>query len=226
MKKIILAGVSLTAILSANIAFAYYCPNCANPNSNTDMSLSDYQSSAYYQNEQNKKFEADSKVGFTIGLNAGYATVRNHTRYLLPAGTFRYSNNSGFAWNANLGYQFSRYFAIETGYTQFPDMTETRTFLGVTSSSKNTFYGFDLLLKGILPVTNNFNLFAKAGAMYFSAQHTLLYSKSYYEIDPEAGLGVSYDITQHVAIAVQGVGIFGNNYTTYAGYGGLIFKFN
>lgn len=221
MKKIIIGCISATALLSANMVFA----------SANDMTLDDYQSSAYYQHEQNKKFEVDSKVGFTIGINAGYATVHpkfNNTNITNP-------NNSGFAWNANLGYQFSQYFAIESGYTQFANVNESGTFFNLPYTAKNKYYGIDLLLKGILPVTQNFNLFAKLGVMYFSAQRTLqsftghpligFLNQTTTQYNPEVGVGASYDVTQHIAITAQGIGTF-MNYTTYAGYGGLSFKFN
>jgi len=216
MKKTMVSFISATALLTAGMVFA-----------SDNLTMDDYQLSAYYQHEQNEKFYADSKVGFFIGINAGYAKVKAFTK----------SKNTGFAWNANLGYQFSPYFAIESGYTQFPDVNESGTLSGVGAyTAKDKYYGIDLLFKGILPVTHSFDLFAKLGAMYFTAQRKLqtgagglaLYKKLkrvVTQYNPEVGIGASYDITPHVAITVQGIGTFWG-YSTYAGYGGLSFKFN
>ena len=73
-----------------------------------------------------------------------------------------------------IGYQFSQYFALESGYTQY-GKTEVKNAYGLSNSTyvnhnvdlNNS--AIDLVAKGMLPIGHNFDLFAKGGAAYVSA---------------------------------------------------------
>jgi hypothetical protein len=220
MKKIIVRCVAATSLLSATFAFAHdpvYMEDMSFPKDD-QMTLNSYQSSAYFQNEQRKKWAYDSKSGFTIGLNGGWGKVDAFTK----------TNNAGFAWNANVGYQFNPYFAVESGYTAFADVNESGTFNGSPYTATDKYYGVDVVFKPIWPLTTHFNLFGKIGAMYFTALRDMKtggpLKHCVTQYNPEVGIGMSYDFNHYVAVSAQAVGTF-YGFTTYAGYGGLIFKF-
>ena len=150
-------------------------------------------------------------------------------------------SNSGFAQNANLGYQFGKYVAIESGYTHFANVTNDTALNNDTVKT----YGIDLLVKGILPITEQFNVFAKAGAMYLHTSATdnnVLFgtgpSIAFHRYVPEFGLGTSYNVNQHIALTVQGIrtlavkgsGTTGTNSitmpATWLALAGVSYKFN
>lgn len=119
------------------------------------------------------------------------------------------------------GYQFNQNVAFEIGYTQFSDVN----FSGVAGiNNQNVSLGeeaVDFIAKPMLPLSNNFNIFARVGLAYFKANgsslvngHSYLgYSDSW---DPSFGLGLGYDLTPFIPIElawtrIQNIG--GNNTT-------------
>lgn len=146
----------------------------------------------------------------------------------LPAKDLR-----GFTWGADLGYQFNQYAAIEAGYTQFHELK------GVANgtSGNATLKGVDLMAKGIMPINDQFNVFAKAGAMdlFLKTNPSGRPSVKYSRVAPAFGLGTAYNVTQNVALTLQGIttlamkGPHAGTFTmpaTYAAYAGLSYKFN
>jgi OOP family OmpA-OmpF porin len=117
------------------------------------------------------------------------------------------------------GYQFNQNLALEVGYTQFSDVK----FSGVGGvPGQNVSLrekAVDFMAKPLLPLSNNFNVYAKLGLAYFKADgSTTVNGKSYLGYsdswDPAFGLGLSYDITPNVLVdlawtRLQSVG--GNN---------------
>lgn len=203
MKKLVVSVVSAAALVTAGMAAA-----------NHSMAASD------------QSFSANSARGVYVGGNVGYGKF-DQTNSGLPAKDLR-----GFTWNADLGYQFNKYAALETGYTQFHTIKVNTT----AGKVNNTLYGVSLLAKGILPVTEQFDLFAKAGAMdLFSKATTGATTSRRARIVPALGLGTSYHVTKNVSLDVQGIttmamkGPHKGSYTmpaTYAGYAGVSYKFN
>jgi hypothetical protein len=198
MKKLVVSFVSAAALASASIAMAGGMDNMAAP----------------------VQASNNSAAGIIISGNAGYGKV-NYKNVGIPT-----NNLSGFAWNGNLGYQFNQYFAVESGYTNFHDIT--------VGSQKVHTYGIDLLAKGIYPINSQFNVFAKAGAMnlYTKRVANNLVGSNVSRIVPEFGIGTGYNLTHNLALTVQGIATFStktHNFTmpaTYAGYAGLSYKFN
>lgn len=176
----------------------------------------------------NQTFPNGNSAGIFIGGNVGYGEFDVSK----DAGATSFSN-TGFAWNGNLGYQFDRYFAVESGYTHFAKATESDNF--GNSAKINDIYGIDLLAKGILPINSQFNVFAKAGAMYLSAKPSVAIGNYSFVGDstsryvPEFGLGTAYYVTSNVAVSLQGITTLKSNNNmpaTYAAYAGLSYKFN
>jgi hypothetical protein len=196
MKKLVVSFVSAAALASVSIAMAGGMDNMAAP----------------VQHSSND-------AGFIISGNAGYGKVDYPATFGIPS-----SHLSGFAWNANLGYQFNRYVALESGYTRFHDIS--------VPGGKITTQGVDLLAKGILPINSQFNVFAKAGAMDVFTSFPGSVKRS--RITPEFGIGTGYNVTRNVALTLQGIttlamkGPHAGTFTqpaTYAGYAGISYKF-
>ncbi|MCX7121135.1 MAG: hypothetical protein NTZ67_05100 [Gammaproteobacteria bacterium] len=173
-------------------------------------------------------YPSGNNSGIFISGNAGYGEF-DVSR---DVGATRF-NNSGFAWNGNVGYQFSRYFAVETGYTHFANVSESNN-IG-DSANVSDIYGVDLLAKGILPINSQFNVFAKAGAMYLSAtpsfgvgNYTFTDNVAVTHYVPELGLGTAYYVSSNVSVSLQAITTFktDNMPATYAAYAGLGYKFN
>ena len=203
MKKLVVSVVGAVALTTAGMAAA-----------NHSMAASD------------QSFSSNSARGVYVGGNVGYGKF-DQKNSGLPAKDLR-----GFTWNADLGYQFNKYAALEAGYTQFHTI-KVNTPAGKVN---NTLYGVSLLAKGILPVSEQFDLFAKAGAMDLYAKSTTGSTISRRaRIVPAFGLGTSYHVTKNVSFDVQGIttlamkGPHASSFTmpaTYAGYAGVSYKFN
>lgn len=130
-----------------------------------------------------------------------------------------------FAWNADIGYQFNKYFAIEGDYTSVPGATATYTaaannYAGTDTIS--TMNGLGLDVKGILPIGKKFDVFAKAGAMHLSGKvtevATLVPTTRVTNFDvwtPMLGIGTDYNISKNVAVNVQDVYLLQSNYNGY-----------
>lgn len=111
-----------------------------------------------------------------------------------------------------IGYQFSPNWAAELGYTQFSKQKSNLTTIASTHSLITlSQHAFDIDGKAIYPLTDKFNVYAKAGMAYLtnnvkgkgtdtykSKPVSAMFSKHNWA--PEAGLGFTYDITSNVFI--------------------------
>ncbi|OGT35683.1 MAG: hypothetical protein A3F11_07190 [Gammaproteobacteria bacterium RIFCSPHIGHO2_12_FULL_37_14] len=220
MKKVIVGFVGATALAAFSVAMA---------GEMTNIPASDQPSSN------------NNDAGFFISGNLGYDKFDFAKPTTAPISQDSITN-TGFAWNGNVGYQFNSYFALESGYTQFADVLANSPIPGISSGmlavENKDNYGIDLLAKGILPINQKFNVFAKAGVMrlhttqvtsrlgVFPDSSTTLASVRYV---PEFGVGASYNLTHNVALTLQGITTLKSNNNipaTYAGYAGLSYKFN
>lgn len=103
------------------------------------------------------------------------------------------------------GYQFNQNLAVEIGYIRFSDVDFSGVggVLGqdVSVSEK----AIDFIAKPMLPLSTNFDIYAKLGLAYFKANGSTIvngisylgYSDSWV---PALGLGLSYDITPSVLL--------------------------
>lgn len=109
------------------------------------------------------------------------------------------TDNDGLMGGVNLGYRVNRNFAVEAGYALFPDV-KTDYF---TASKEN--YYFDLAAKGIMPIGNGFDLFAKLGcAMAHTKWGDMVGGERESKIVAFGGVGASYAIKPSIALVVQG----------------------
>lgn len=194
MKKLVVSVVSAVALTTAGMAAA-----------NHSMAASDQSFSSDNNSARGVFVSGDVGAGFVGIKKSDYGT--NVTKF----------RDYGFAWAANLGYQFNKYLALEAGYLNLGQSKATYTHAGQTVTEKNTFGGFDAAVKGILPVTSQFSLFGKAGAVdehddadlsvagVSSRQHSNKWV-------PMVGLGTSFNLTDNVALNVQDIYAFRTNY--------------
>lgn len=139
-------------------------------------------------------------------------------------------DNDGIAGRAFLGYQFNKYLSLEGGYTQYSDTTINNVY-GVRGSDESLFEGaIDGVVKGSLPITDRFSLYAKGGVAYAmaqdlgkndvtsvsSSQSGLIYLNDYntqnnYAFRPTYGVGASFDITNRLSTDISWSQIVGGN---------------
>jgi OmpA-OmpF porin, OOP family len=114
--------------------------------------------------------------GFYGGLSLGQSMVKFSDSFLPIGGASSTSlskDETDTAWKAFAGYRIHRNIAVEGGYTDFGKFSATRTVTsppGAGSASETLkVHGWHVEAVGILPL-HNFDLFAKAGAMYATAE--------------------------------------------------------
>lgn len=144
------------------------------------------------------------------------------------------TKGNGFANRIFIGILGNPYWAIEFGYTSFPNIP-VHTFASgvsgapvvpflVTTSGTTKVDDFDLTAKGILPLPYHFNLYGKLGGAFIEYRITptafinesgsVISSKTHFvdqRFYPTFGLGISYDFTPCFAMElawnrVQSVG--------------------
>ena len=154
--------------------------------------------------------------GFYAGAQLGYANSHINTTNLVTVnnGTSPVAlpdlNNLALAYRLSFGYQFDQYWAMEFGYRHFghTDISVATNNYLATASSKSS--AFDLTAKGILPVTDKLNLYAKLGLAYLrpNAQGGLIANSPYSgtmnsyakTLEPTFGLGISYALKPNVPV--------------------------
>jgi OmpA-OmpF porin, OOP family len=125
-----------------------------------------------------------------IGLNAGSGDIGGNCILDCEGNSDVYSLYTGGMWNKNFG--------MEVGATDFRAFNRG---LGTASA-----YGFSIKAVGVLPITQSFSAFAKAGTIYGRTKGALDGS------NPGArdsdwgssyGVGVSFDVTPSLAAVLE-----------------------
>ena len=139
--------------------------------------------------------------GFYLGAQGGYSRVN-----------FSDADNHGFGFSPFIGYQFNSYWAVETGYLQFANVTSDLVDPTVTINHNHAFYG---AVKGILPIGSRANLYGKIGAasvsntysvdtVIFNDDDAVIVSKGAHRNTCfYAAIGTSYFVTQQVALNLE-----------------------
>ncbi|MCH9755523.1 MAG: outer membrane beta-barrel protein [Candidatus Rickettsiella isopodorum] len=125
-------------------------------------------------------------------------------------------SNNGLAGRLALGYQFNQNFAVEVGYLQLGQRKVNVLVSPEQSSLKLRQNALDLVGKGIIPVSNNIDVYGKLGVAYLTSdiKETVKeggHSTTTYDLNdvagvnkhqwaPEAAIGVTYDITPNVSV--------------------------
>lgn len=204
---------------------------------------------------------ATTNNGFYIGGQVGYGSNNSsasslnaasipvqigNTQTTLSGLSTPSVDNDGIAGRAFLGYQFNKYLSLEGGYTQYSDTTVNNVY-GVHGNNNSLFEGaIDGVVKGSIPITNRFSVYAKGGAAYVMTQNlgtdgttylvtpasgaTYLNNYNTQNIDefrPTYGVGATFDITQRLSTDISWSQIVGGSNvptTNFAGVG-LAFHF-
>ncbi len=116
-------------------------------------------------------------------------------------------SGSGNQWRLQLGYGINSNFAVEAGYIDFGKAKYSAAYAGGTATGDLKAGGLDLVALGILPLSDKFSVFAKAGAVAVRAKSSLLASgaasaatgnATANEVRPLIGLGASYRIADNI----------------------------
>lgn len=143
--------------------------------------------------------------GWYLEANAGSTNLSNVT---FPGP----SSSSGIGGNANLGYKFMPFFAMEMGYTRYAN-TVIKNSAG-TKAATDKIYSYDIAGKGIWPIMDTgFELFAKLGAQRLSSRVSLnntaaassigLSSSSHSATGVYFGAGAEYYFMPELAVNAQ-----------------------
>ena len=155
--------------------------------------------------------------------------LSNGNEVLLQGPSKTKVGNDGFAGRAYAGYQFNQYVSIEGGYTQYAN-TKISNIYGMTGLDESLHQGaLDGVLKFMLPITEQFHLYAKGGGAYVFSQQiqdptgipsssnaSQPSSGSYKKVDvdvlrPTYGVGMSYDVTKHLSTDLTWSHVVGGN---------------
>lgn len=146
----------------------------------------------------------------TPGLYAegqiGYANTGKHFVKPLVPGKIASKYKGGLAGRLAIGYQFNPNWAVEMGYLQLAQ--QKGDVKSANQSVTLNQHAFDVVGKGIIPVTSKFDVYAKAGMAYLvnNLKGNEVGGKSNvkpmakHSWAPEAAIGATYNITSNVFI--------------------------
>jgi OmpA-OmpF porin, OOP family len=129
--------------------------------------------------------QAAEPTGFYAGVGAGQSMVDEP-----------FADDEDTAYQVFGGYQFTPYFGLEAGYTDFGEVDLTG---GVGTLESDT---VSLVAVGTLPFTDRFSGYAKAGVHSWDAETRLagVGGPDDDGTDPTYGLGLQYRFTDSVAL--------------------------
>lgn len=110
----------------------------------------------------------ESANGLYLGAQGGWGNI--HQEAL--DGDNDSNADTGIAGRLFAGFKFNQNLALESGFTKFSNMnTSATTTTGLVTDSTSgqiKSYAVDLVVKGILPLQNGFDLYGKLGAAYLN----------------------------------------------------------
>jgi OOP family OmpA-OmpF porin len=159
-------------------------------------------------------------AGWYLGFNAGQSRAKiDDSRIaddLLTDGFTTSSignENRKFTFKSFGGYEFNRYFALESGYFdlgQFGFRADTLPAGSLHGDSK--IRGANLDAVASLPLGDQFSLFARAGAIYAESRDSFVGTGAVAVLDTSPhkwyggykfGFGAQYDFTRHVGVRLE-----------------------
>lgn len=159
-----------------------------------------------------------SDAGYYVGIEGGYgdtgwkdsAAIWQDNSSLLG---FDYVSttvkDSSWAGRVFAGYDFNKYFAIETGYTYFGDeslakYTSSRTHVTLVYDKIRT-QAIDLVGKIKAPLSDDFVIYAKLGPAYEMVHHKLYDNTKFNsnKLTAMFGAGVDYALTSNVVLNAE-----------------------
>lgn len=124
--------------------------------------------------------------GVYVGGNYGYLKVDGADDF----------DDDKDVWQGLIGYRFNRYLAIEGSVIDFGDYGN-----GLSNADTD---GWTAGIKGILPLTNRFAVYAKAGQLWWDTDYDVAgVSGSYDDESLFIGAGLSYNFTKNFLINAE-----------------------
>lgn len=163
-----------------------------------------------------------SYAGVYVEGNIGWARTRWQNNYGTPAGNSWSTGNSGFAWGADIGYQFNEFIALEAGGFGLPT-AKRNSATGVQNLKVQSWSGY-IGGKIMVPLYEQLQLFGKFAAGYNKVKASYpTYSTSNSNWAPAFAAGAQYWFNPNVVANVQlwafRSGISTQLYTITAGLG-------
>jgi OOP family OmpA-OmpF porin len=159
-------------------------------------------------------------AGLYVSGQAGYADT--HMKSRLPSSNAVNLANDGLAGRLAIGYKITPNFALELGYLQLSEGKSNDVNTNTTSYNKQ--HAIDVAAKGILPLTNNVNLYGKLGVAYLTTNLQQTNGNTTTDLNasegiaqhkwaPEFAVGMGYDITPNVTVdtSLTHIQVMGNN---------------
>ncbi len=156
------------------------------------------------------KSQTQTPLGFYIGVQLG----ASETHYGLSAFENTDTNNqvlngtvtsSGFGQRGLVGYRFTKNWAAEAGYSHYSTttgdaLTYSNGTTGVSGNLKEDSY--DAYVKGILPLANEVDLYAKVGVAHVLAKTKTSagFSKTRSGTKPAFAGGATYNVNNNFAV--------------------------
>lgn len=151
--------------------------------------------------------EMSAPEGWYLEGNVGVSRISN-VSYV--------KNNSGAAYNFNLGYKFMPYAALEAGYASYRNATIE---VGSTKVGDLAVYSYDIAAKGIVPISNSgVDIFAKLGVAHLRSNAATSTAFNNVSASGNAtnvflGVGGQFNIMQELGIVLQWQRAQGSNNT-------------
>lgn len=157
--------------------------------------------------------------GIYVLGQAGYANTHMKDKIVTPLsskGSGFSIPNTGFAGRLAIGYQFNPNIAVELGYLQLQKqkgtfkLAPTSWYVPGTETLQQN--AIDLVAKGILPISDKFNVYGKVGVAYLTSMITshfegqgkrntnAAFNIAKHKLAPEVGLGVTYNVTNNIFV--------------------------
>lgn len=134
---------------------------------------------------QSNDYSVDES-GFYVGGNYGYLRVEGEDDF----------DDDKDVWQGILGYKFNEWVALEGSFIDFGDY-------GNDIAGGDT-DGYTAAVKGILPVTDRFSLYAKVGQLWSETEYNLGGISSDYDDESLfVGAGLSYAITKNFLVNAE-----------------------
>jgi opacity protein-like surface antigen len=176
--------------------------------------------------DDSEVYEDPFLSGIYLGFGCGFLDTgwRSFNSFALSSPYWATTSGStGAGVRVFAGYDFSRYWALELGFTS---VTTNATITGINLTDATNYRVanihtqiIDLIGKLKWPVAEGLAFYAKAGVDYLlstglqnadSIDHAVFSKDKLKHFAPVYGLGVSYDVTQHFNIDISGARILGN----------------
>ena len=165
---------------------------------------------------------APSDAGFYVGGAYGYGNSDIHSAYTTPSNNLLVLDDSlsTDAFMLQGGYKVNPYFAVEARYWFVGD--ESEKFVLTVNGAPSPWAGdvdyetsaCGIYVKPMYPVTDSFDIYALLGYGSISSDSTYTATgrspstASYDDGGFSWGLGISYDVTQHLSLFVDYVSIY------------------